>query len=226
MTQHEHRRGWPTSTGTHRHDERRNTAVDQLLIALDVGQRARRRWRWPTRCAASVGGFKIGSRLFTAEGPVDRAHARRARRPRLPRPEVPRHPQHGRERRRRGGHRSACGWSTCTPPAARAMMQAARDAAHETAARAERAAARHRRHGADQHERDGAGGDRRRHRRCSTRSLRLARAGAGGRARRRRRLAAGDRRDPRALRRRLRDRDAGHPRRRRGGRERTIRSGR
>ena len=56
---------------------RKEQRVDQLLIALDVRPAAR-------RCALAdalrgiVGGFKIGSRLFTAEGPGDRADARRA----------------------------------------------------------------------------------------------------------------------------------------------------
>ena len=128
------------------------TGVDQLLVALDVetGAKAlaladvaaRRRRR-----------FKIGSRLFTAEGPAIVRRARRRGRSRLPRSQVPRHPEHRRRRRSRPRRRSACGWSTCTRRAGRAMMRAARDAAHDTAARTgPDAAAGDRRHGAHQHE--------------------------------------------------------------------------
>ena len=56
------------------------------------------------RLRGAVGGFKIGSRLFTSRRAGVRRGARRARRSRVPRPEVPRHPEH---RRRRGRRRHA-----------------------------------------------------------------------------------------------------------------------
>ena len=47
--------------------------MNRILVALDVSTRGTRRSRWPITLRGAVGGFKIGSQLFTAAGPDDRA---------------------------------------------------------------------------------------------------------------------------------------------------------
>ena len=82
-------RGLPELDRHARHTTGR-ARVDQLLIALDVptGGEA---LQLADALRGSVGGFKIGSRLFTAEGPAIVRTLAAQGRPRLPRPEVPRH---------------------------------------------------------------------------------------------------------------------------------------
>ena len=87
------------SSGTLRYVQGR-TRVDQLLIALDVPT-AGEALPLADTLRGSVGGFKIGNQLFTAEGPVI-VRTLAAGRSRLPRSEVSRHPQHRRRRGRRG----------------------------------------------------------------------------------------------------------------------------
>ena len=101
----------------HRHDSE-GDGVDQLLIALDVESAARRAG---ARRLAARRRRRVQDRQPAVHvgGAADRARAGRARRPRVPRSQVPRHPQHRRHGRGGGHQRSACGWSTSTPPAAR-----------------------------------------------------------------------------------------------------------
>ena len=72
--------------------------VNRILIALDVSTPAEA-FALADRLRGSVGGFKIGSQLFTAAGPDDRARARLARRSRVSGSEVPRHSEYRRGRR-------------------------------------------------------------------------------------------------------------------------------
>ena len=88
---------------------RRRAPASELKADAPAARRARRRHAATTattlaeRLRGHVGGFKVGSHLFTAEGPGVRARAHRPRRSRVPGSEVPRHPEHGRERRARRG---------------------------------------------------------------------------------------------------------------------------
>ena len=80
---------------------KKEQGVDQLLVALDVETGAEA-LALADALRGVAGGFKIGSRLFTAEGPSIVRSAGRARRPRVPRSQVPRHSQHRRDARSRG----------------------------------------------------------------------------------------------------------------------------
>ena len=75
-----------------RHDLSRET-VDKLLVALDVdsGERA---MQLVDALRGLAGGFKIGNRLFTSEGPALVRRIVDCGRPRLPRPEISRHSEH------------------------------------------------------------------------------------------------------------------------------------
>ena len=190
---------------------RRRTAMNRLLVALDVDTRRRRR-RWPTALRGAVGGFKVGSQLFTAEGPAWSRDARRQRRSRVPGSEVPRHPEHG---GRRGARGRALGvWMlNVHASGGRAMMAAARDAAHDEADSDRRAPLVIARHGADEPRRGTGSRGRRRRQRAADRSCasRCSRRTPGSMASSRRRARSA--RLAGALRARLSDRHAGHPRR-------------
>ena len=114
----------------------KETGVDQLLIALDVDERASGRSRWPTRCAASPAGSRSAAACSPREGPGDRPSAGRAaaiassstsssttsRTPSRTRGRS--RDRAGRVDGQRARRRADC-----------AMMQAARDAAHDDAPR-------------------------------------------------------------------------------------------
>ena len=113
--------------------------MDQLLVALDVDTVADAR-ALADRLRGAVGGFKIGSRLFTSEGPALVGRARGARRPRLSRSEVSRHPV--RPWPARFGPLRALGvWMVNVHASGGGdMMRAARAAADDEAARLSRPA--------------------------------------------------------------------------------------
>ena len=205
------------------------TSVDQLLVALDVED-------GPAAIALADNAARCRRRLQGRQPPLHhrrpryRPHAVARRRPRLPRPEVPRHPQHRRDRRCAAAT-SLGVWMVNVHASGGTRDDAggARRGARDGGARRADAAARHRRHGAHEHER----GDARRNRRARAgpRSGPAAGgAGAGCRTRWRRGVAAGDGAHPATMRAGFRDRDAGDSwQRAHGKRDRhrkTIRSGR
>ena len=146
-----------------------------------------------------VGGFKIGSQLFTAAGPDIVRTLVDARRSRVPRSEVSRHSRTRSPARSPSAAELGVWMVNVHASGGRPMLEAARDAASQTAdaARAT-AAARDRRHRADEPRRGGA----RRRRRvgvaarsgaCGWRGWRRPRASTASSRRRRRRRRFGRR---------------------------------
>ena len=128
---------------------------DRILVALDVESRDEA-LRLADTLRGSVGGFKIGSRLFTAEGPsMVRALTERGDRVFL---DLKFHDIPNTVATAVAAATELGVWMVNVHASGgTAMMRAARDAAHETAARRNaHAAARDRRHGADEHEPGGA----------------------------------------------------------------------
>ena len=199
------------------------TGVDQLLVALDVEDGAAAIWRSADNLRGVVGGFKIGSRLFTTEGPAIVRDARRRNGDRVFL-DLKFHDIPNTVATAVAAATSLGVWMVNVHASGGTrMMQAARDAAHETAARERRQpplviavtvltsmneAMLDETGVHDAGPRSGAA---------------ACRSHAGGRPRRRRRLAAGDAADSETLRTGLRDRDAGYSWR--SGRRRRDRNG-
>ena len=143
--------------GTHRHARARDTAWISSS-SRSTSTRARealraRRLAARRRSAASRSAAACSPR----EGPVDRrATLVDARRPRVPRPEVSRHPEHRRQRGRGGDALGVWMVNVHASGGTRDDAGGARRRARDRGATGAAGAARHRRHGAHQHERGGA----------------------------------------------------------------------
>ena len=174
MTRHQHRAA--RRSGRHHRYQHTGKAVGQLLVALDVDSGARA-LELATQLRDLAGGFKVGSRLFTPEGPDSRQASGGIRRPCLPRPQVPRH---SRTRwRRRSRPRSSTGvWmlNVHASGGVPMMQAAARAAADDGRHGRPPPAARHRRHRAHEHGRCHA----REHRRAAAAARAGGDAGADG----------------------------------------------
>ena len=140
--------------GVRRPPRQAGARVNRILVALDVESRARALALADTAARVASPASRSASSSSLRKGPHIVRALDRARRPRVPGPQVPRHPQHRGRRRRARPRPRAPGWSTCTPPAGRAMMRGGgRCSARGGEKTAAPAAAGDRRDGAHQHRR-------------------------------------------------------------------------